>query len=223
MGKSKDVGQAGLIGARYGKLLGDIRTLIDEGKRRVQEVAGQEIVTMYWHIGQRITKEHLTENAGYQEAVLRDLSDELQVDISTLRRSVAFYRAYPQLPANPALRWSHYKALIPVADLKQRQWYENLVTQTNMPHQQLSKSIQNAAFQAQTAAKKTSGKTKAVATALTRPKDAAYLYRGIVDRVIDGDSVPRKAAYEMRDGPSESTCRSRLQSALSGNGQNLLS
>ncbi len=50
-----------------------------------------------------------------------------------------------------------------------------------------------------------------------------YTYVAIVERVVDGDSVPRKAAYEMRDGPSESTCRSRLQSALSGNGQNLLS
>ncbi len=50
-----------------------------------------------------------------------------------------------------------------------------------------------------------------------------FTYKATVEKVVDGDSVPRKAAYEMRDGPSESTCRSRLQSALSGNGQNLLS
>jgi len=44
-----------------------------------------------------------------------------------------------------------------------------------------------------------------------------------VERVIDGDSVPRKTAREMRVGPSEPTCRSRLQSALSGIGQNPVS
>ncbi len=55
------------------------------------------------------------------------------------------------------------------------------------------------------------------------PRHKFFTYKATVQKVVDGDSVPRKAAYEMRDGPSESTCRSRLQSALSGNGQNLLS
>ncbi len=54
-------------------------------------------------------------------------------------------------------------------------------------------------------------------------KTQLFTYKAVVENVVDGDSVPRKAAYEMRDGPSESTCRGRLQSALSGNGQNLLS
>ena len=45
-----------------------------------------------------------------------------------------------------------------------------------------------------------------------------YTYSAELFKLIDGDSVPRKTAQEMRVGPSGPACVSRFQSALSGVG-----
>ena len=48
--------------------------------------------------------------------------------------------------------------------------------------------------------------------------DILYTYKAYVMDIIDGDSVPRKAAQEMRVGPSKSIYGNGFQSALSGFG-----
>ena len=60
--------------------------------------------------------------------------------------------------------------------------------------------------------------SKDEAACVTVTAKPAYTYAAAVERVVDGDSVPRRTAREMRVGPSEPTCRSGLQSALSGIG-----
>ena len=51
------------------------------------------------------------------------------------------------------------------------------------------------------------------------PESLLFTYRADVVEVIDGDSVPRNTAQEMRVGPSEPICGNGLQSTLSGFGQ----
>ena len=50
-------------------------------------------------------------------------------------------------------------------------------------------------------------------------KKPGYTYRAYLQKVIDGDSVPRNTAQEMRVGPSKPICGNGLQSTLSGFGQ----
>ena len=52
-----------------------------------------------------------------------------------------------------------------------------------------------------------------------KPEFLLYNYKAYVKKVIDGDSVPRNTAQEMRVGPSEPICGNGLQSTLSGFGQ----
>ena len=61
------------------------------------------------------------------------------------------------------------------------------------------------------------GRTKPVLAKDAQASDL-YAYSAELIRVVDGDSVPRKTAQEMRVGPSEPTCGSGFQSALSGIG-----
>ncbi len=208
-----------LTESSYTTLVGDIRRLIDDGKERASRAASYELVRTYWEVGRRIADEKLTDNAGYNAAILKDLSEELGIDYGTLTRSLKFYQTYEVAPRGKNINWSHYKLLIPLSNPKERQWYESLVEEKSMTRQGLVEAMRNDAFEQQS---KSKGKP-VKPSKLKRPTEATYVYKAKVDRVIDGDSVPRKAAYEMRDGPSESTCRGRLQSALSGNGQNLLS
>ena len=65
----------------------------------------------YWNIG-RYIDEHLLqykERADYGETVIEQLAKDVNRDISTLNRSLKFYRTYPILAVRPELNRGHYK------------------------------------------------------------------------------------------------------------------
>ncbi len=171
--------------SRYAKLVKDIRGLVDAGKERALRAARQETVLTYWEIGKRITKEGLTENAGYGDAVLADLSEDLSIDAATLTRCVSFFKAYNLATSSKILTWSHYKMLIPLRDAEERAWYEFLATTEHLDCRQLRTAIENNRFESRRTSKR---KTSASGT-LTRPTKAVYLYKALVKRVVDGDTL----------------------------------
>ena len=81
-----------LTAARYTKLLKDVRRIIEEGKMKAEQAARRELVITNWKIGERVDREKLTQNASYGEAVLRDFSEELGIDLSTLKRCISFFK-----------------------------------------------------------------------------------------------------------------------------------
>lgn len=167
---------------KYTKLLVDIRHLLVEGKERARAAATQEVVRTYWTIGQRLVEEELTENAGYGDAVLEKLADELKTDVRTLQRTMSFYRAYKDLPKT-ALSWSHYRELLVLPE-KERLSYEAQAIKENWTRDQLARAIGlgQEASQSGVAGKKGAKK-------LERPNEATYVYGAEVKRVIDGDTL----------------------------------
>ena len=139
----------------------------------------------YWQVGKRITEEGLLENAGYGEAVLHDLADELNIDFTTLTRCIHFFQTYKVAPRSNNLTWSQYKTLIPVRDEAQRQWYADLAVTEKLNAPQLSKAIKEDRYEQ---FQKTKGKMKG-ASKLKRPTESTYLYKAHVERVIDGDTL----------------------------------
>ena len=174
-----------LTESRYAKLLKDIRGFIEEGRRRAAQSARQELVETYWQIGKRICDEGLIENAGYGDAVLADVSDDLDVDLSTLKRCVNFFQTYNSAPRGTNLTWSHYRALLPVKDDAERQWYEDLTENDGLNVPLLSKAIKEDRYGW---SRKKAGARHAVPL-LKRPSEATYVYKAIVERVIDGDTL----------------------------------
>ncbi len=75
-----------------------------------------------------LVEEGLTDNAGYRQAILNDLAEELDIDASTLPRCVHFFQAYKTAASSSSLTWSHYKHRLPIHDEEERQWYEDLTT-----------------------------------------------------------------------------------------------
>ncbi len=116
-----------LTAPRYSRLLKDIRKIIAKGRQRAAEVANNELVQAYWEVGERITKEGLVENAGYGDAILEDLSEELNIDVSTLKRCVSFFQTYNRATSSTYLTWSHYKYLLPLNDPQERKNLKNQV------------------------------------------------------------------------------------------------
>ncbi len=174
-----------LTKSRYSRLLGDIRKLIEEGRRRATRVANQELLQTYWKIGRRVSEESLIDNAGYGEAILQDLSDELNVDIRTLQRSIDFFHKYNTATSSRNLTWSHYKYLLSINDDQERKWYEQNVDRQRWNVLQLGKAIKEGSYEQ---SQKGKGK-KAHTPALKRPTEATYVYKAIVERVIDGDTL----------------------------------
>ena len=167
------------------KLLLDLRHLIEEGRKKASRAAQHEVVQTYWKIGKRITEEGLTENAGYGEFVLEDLSDELTIDLSTLKRCIYFFQTYNSATSSTNLSWSHYKYLLSINDDQERQWYEQTADGENWNVLRLGNAIKNRKY----AQSQTDKGEKTHSPGLKRPTEATYIYKAIVERVVDGDTL----------------------------------
>ncbi len=175
--------QAILSETQYAKLVREIRALIEEGQKSAQRAARQVLVQTYWKIGKRISEEGLTQNAGYNQAILTDLSEELDIDETTLLRCIHFFQTYIPATSSRNLTWSHYKTLLPLDDDNERQWYEDLADNEELNVMQLSKAIKENRY-GRSRKGSGSGPTK-----LARPSEATYVYKAVVERVIDGDTL----------------------------------
>jgi len=134
------------------------------------------------------TQEGLAENAGYNESVLKDLSEDLDIDYSTLRRCIKFFKVNNVATSSHIVSWSHYKYLLALPDSQERQWYEDLIENEDLNVLQLSQAIKGDRYAWFKNKNKKSG-LKSPALKLTRPVEPTYVYKAIVKRVVDGDTL----------------------------------
>lgn len=174
-----------LTDSRYQKLLTDLRKCLKEGKETAQRAASQILIQTYWQIGKRIAEEELTERANYGDSILVDLAEDLDIDEDTLRRSVDFFHAYEiSAPRSVNLTWSHYKALLAISSPEERNFYENKASQESWTKEDLLAAIRRDAFSQEKGA---GGKARKYS--LKRPVEATYVYRALVEKIVDGDTL----------------------------------
>ncbi|VAX35183.1 hypothetical protein MNBD_UNCLBAC01-949 [hydrothermal vent metagenome] len=173
-----------LTASRYSKLLADVRKLIEGGRQRAAEALSQELVNTYWLVGQRIEQEGLTDRAHYGQAVLQDLSNVLDVPLRTLQQSVAFFKAYKTTPRGRNLKWAHYRELVGMRSVAERRWYEEQVSMHKLTRDQLLVLIKKGAYQ-ENLLPLDQKKIKQ----LKRPIKPSYVYKAMVERVVDGDTL----------------------------------
>jgi hypothetical protein len=110
----------------YSQLLEDLKTVIEDSKKQAEEILRQQLNLTYWKIGQRIEEEKIAGDVNYQILIVKNLSQDLQIDASTIRRSIQFFKIYPKNPPiETGLSWSHYKFLLAVNDENLRQELED--------------------------------------------------------------------------------------------------
>jgi len=173
-----------LSAARYGRLVKDIRRIMEEGKQRAVQTATKELVRTKWNVGRRICQEGLTDNAGYNVTILKDVAKELGMDYSNLARCVQFFQAYEIAPGSDFISWSHYKYLIPLQN-EERQWYARLVETKKMDRLRLANAIKEDQY---SKSRQEPIEPKARAK-LKRPTEPTYVYKAVVDRVVDADTL----------------------------------
>jgi len=172
-----------LTKTQYTRLLTDLRRIIREGKEEAERAAAQVLVESYWAIGKRIAKEKLTTRAGYHNAILADLSADLEVDLRTLQRTVVFYRTYRRAPRVEGLNWAHYRVLMQLQDREERAFYEELAATDALSVRRLRSAIQGQRYEAERDSPRGEGVT------LRRPTDPSYLYKAEVRDVVDADTL----------------------------------
>ena len=118
-------------------LLGDLRSLIEGARERAAVAVNQELVLLYWRVGQRIHTELLSEErATYGREIVATLSAQLGPAYghgfkkSNLHRMVQFARLLPEeekvVTLSRQLSWSHFLALLPLEDPLARDFYAEM-------------------------------------------------------------------------------------------------
>lgn len=164
----------------FNKLVTDIRGLITGGRQEAQRATNNALITTYWKVGERITSDNLTENAGYGDAVMDKLAESLDIDRSTLVRSVQFAKTYPRGVPQNDLTWSHYRLLLTVQSDKERRFYQEQAENNHWTREQLAKAIETEVVV---------DPNKKPSKQLKRPTGGPFIYRAEILKVIDGDTL----------------------------------
>jgi len=165
--KSSDQILRAVRGEFYKSIADVLRTARSNAYRAVNFV----MVEAYWNVGRMIVEEEQQgkERAGYGEALIRSLSEQLTLDfgkgfgVSNLFAFRQFYLAFPifrtpcgisaggdRVPENqpairdslrPELSWSHYRLLIRVEKQEARTWYMKEAANQNWSVRALERQI----------------------------------------------------------------------------------
>jgi endonuclease YncB( thermonuclease family) len=165
---------------QYLQLLEDLKIVIVNSKKKAEEILRKQLILTYWQIGNRIEEEKIGGNINYQSLIVKNLSEDLQLDASTIRRSIQFFKIYPKnAPHSNNLSWSHYKFLLAVNDQDLRQELEEKAINESWKAPRLGQEIKNLKNL------KPTDKTSKI----TRPTKANYLYKAQILNVVDGDTL----------------------------------
>lgn len=117
------------------EFIGDVRRIIEEGRKQAYAAAGNIALATYWNVGRRIVEEEQNGNsrAEYGKRLIAELANNLKKDYGSGygKRNLAYYRQF-YLVFNDIeilhefvqnLSWTHIRRLLSVTDPKARQWY----------------------------------------------------------------------------------------------------
>ena len=116
------------------RLVGEIKTLIEQSRRQVAVTVNAAMTTLYWQIGRRINQEVLKEQrAEYGRQIVVLLARQLETEYGRgwsekqLRHCLHFAETFPDEAIVSALRrqlsWTHIKTLMYIDDELKRLFY----------------------------------------------------------------------------------------------------
>ena len=146
-------------------LLSELRALILTTRQSVAQVANSALTTLYWEIGRRIQQDVLkSKRAGYGENIVAALGRQLEREFGrgfgekNLHRMIQFAVVFPDEKIVAALRrqlgWTHFKAIIPMADPLKRDFYAEMCRVEQWSTRTLEKKIGGMLFERTALSKK---------------------------------------------------------------------
>ena len=135
-----------------GKLISDIRSLIESSRQQVVQVVNSGLVMLYWSIGKRIRQDILNDKrAEYGEKIVHTLSAQLAREYgqgftkASLFRMIQFSELFPDIKIVASLMrqlsWTHFLQLLPLKDSLKRDFYAEMCRIENWSVRNLKKKI----------------------------------------------------------------------------------
>ncbi|MBW8829689.1 MAG: DUF1016 family protein [Burkholderiales bacterium] len=140
------------------QLLGDILQLIEQSRHQLASTVNSTLTLLYWHVGQRIRTEVLQgQRAGYGEHIVSALARQLEAEYGrgfsekNLRHMLRFTEAFPDpkilSAARRHLSWTHYRALIYIAEPLKRDFYLQMCQQEGWSTRTLQERMDSQLFE----------------------------------------------------------------------------
>jgi len=135
--------------------IADIKTIIEQARKKAYASVNVAMVEAYWRVGQRIVEEEQNgaERASYGKEVIKNISLELGKGFSerTLRDYRQFYQTFPSWEdvahACAKLQWSHIRLVMRVIDEKARTYYLQEAATENWSVRTLDRNISTLYYQ----------------------------------------------------------------------------
>jgi len=172
----------------YDRLRVDLARILEGGRAQAVAAVSKILVRTYWEVGKRLSKERQALCYGQVTAFLDRLGKDLGVGPTVLHDAWRFYSAYPDsLPDDPGFRslsWRAHTTLLSIGDSDKRSFYLERAVEEGWSRSTLRKAIRADLYRT-VQARKESGS----AAQLQSPARELHNYVGVVERVVDGDTI----------------------------------
>lgn len=181
----------------YKSLFQKVKQTLILGQQRIEA----EKVKVYWETG-RLIHAHVikyADRAEYGAQVLKELADDLNVEIRLLQRCVRFAKTYSRPPiaaGRPQFSWSHYRELIKIEDDQLRLSLEDKAGKNAWSSEELAVRIK-AGKGSPAAVEK---ETPAPKTLLTPARGQLYTYRFVSRPNLGGPVSDRPLLLDLGFG-----------------------
>ena len=133
----------------------DVKTILEQARKRVYRNIQSEMVLAYWQIGKMIVEKQGGEvRAEYGEGLIKELSIQLTKDfgkgftITNLKYMRMFYKTFQKSHAlRDQLSWTHYRLLMKVNDEHARNFYIEEAINGSWSTRQLEREINTFSYQ----------------------------------------------------------------------------
>ncbi len=145
--------------SEHQSLIKDLRQIIEQARGRVASTANYELTMMYWHIGERINREVLSnQRAEYGKQIVASVARQLQEEYGkkgfeerTIRRMMKFAQMFPDIqivsPLVSKLSWTHFLIVMPLKDELQREFYLTMAASERWSKRTLQAKIDGMLFE----------------------------------------------------------------------------
>lgn len=184
--------------ATYENLRQELLRILEEGRNKAVAAVSEILVETYWQVGQRLSKERQGLERGEVTPFLKRLGADLGVSATVIHDAWRFYRAYPDgLPTDRGFRrlsWGKHATLLAVGDEQERAFYLERAVEDGWSRSTLQKAIRAGLYRRVTGGDEGGdeggdGPWGDRRRQLMSPVRELHNYVGVVERVVDGDTL----------------------------------
>ncbi|HUU00535.1 MAG TPA: DUF1016 N-terminal domain-containing protein [Myxococcota bacterium] len=172
----------------YHDLRQDLADLLEKGRLQAVQAVSEIANRTYWQVGKRLNTVSALADSGSSSAFITSLASDLGVSPSLLYHALRFFRTYPRgLPKEPdaaKLGFGSHVLLLPIKDESERLYYIGRAVAEGWSRSKLRRAVKSGLFARE------SGQTlDAPAATLDRPLPGLHRYVGIIEKIVDGDTL----------------------------------